>query len=160
MIKYYKLNDLLNRRGMKKTDLLDIISSPTLAKLSKGETIKTDVIDRICKKLNCQPEDIMEYVPDEEVYNPSEYLPGIKLPVIKKHVKIPLEKPWEEIITEEEIELFWNHYEEFHNAISKEMFTKILYTCAYTGKDNKLRINADNMAILLKEYADMSKVDI
>ena len=67
MIRYYKLNDLLNRRGMKKTDLLDIISSPTLAKLSKGETIKTDVIDRICKKLNCQPADIMEYVPDEKI---------------------------------------------------------------------------------------------
>ena len=66
MIRYYKLNDLLNRRGMKKTDLLDIISSPTLAKLSKGETIKTDVIDRICKKLNCQPADIMEYVPEEK----------------------------------------------------------------------------------------------
>lgn len=61
MIKYYKLFDLLNRRGMKKTDLLKIISSPTLAKLSKGETIKTDIIDKICEYLNVQPGDIMEY---------------------------------------------------------------------------------------------------
>lgn len=64
MIKYYKLFDILNRRNMKKTDLLNIISSPTLAKLSKGETIKTDIIDKICNYLKCQPGDIMEYIDD------------------------------------------------------------------------------------------------
>lgn len=61
-IKYYKLFDLLARRDMKKTDLLDIISSPTLAKLSKGETVTTEVIAKICQFLNCQPGDIMEYI--------------------------------------------------------------------------------------------------
>jgi putative transcriptional regulator len=60
MIKFYKLFDLLNRKGMKKTDLLNIISSPTLAKLSKGEIITTEVIEKICNYLNCQPGDIME----------------------------------------------------------------------------------------------------
>ena len=67
MIRYYKLFDLLNRRGLKKTDLLDIVSSPTLAKISKGKNIQTDVIDKICKALDCQPGDIMEYVPEEDV---------------------------------------------------------------------------------------------
>lgn len=64
-MKYYKLFDLLTRKGMKKTDLLNnkIISSPTLAKLSKGETVTTEVLSNICEYLNCQPEDIMEYVP-------------------------------------------------------------------------------------------------
>lgn len=66
MIRYYRLFDLLNRRGMKKTDLLEIISSPTLAKLSKGEVIKTDIIDKICLFLKCQPEDIMEVISDIE----------------------------------------------------------------------------------------------
>lgn len=61
-IKYYKLFDLLTRRNMKKTDLLTILSSPTLAKLSKGETVTTEVIAKICKFLNCQPGDIMEYI--------------------------------------------------------------------------------------------------
>lgn len=61
MMKYYKLFDLLTRRGMKKTDLLSIISAPTLAKLSKGETVKTDVLCKICELLDCQPGDIMEY---------------------------------------------------------------------------------------------------
>ena len=64
MIYYFKLFDMLNRRGMKKTDLLKIISSPTLAKLSKGEVVKTDIIDRICLFMNCQPGDIMECVAD------------------------------------------------------------------------------------------------
>ncbi len=40
MMKYYRLFDLLARRDMKKTDLLSVISAPTLAKLSKGETVK------------------------------------------------------------------------------------------------------------------------
>lgn len=57
---------MLQRRGMKKTDLLEVISSPTLAKLSKGEVVTTKVIDSICEHLNCQPGDIMEYVKGEE----------------------------------------------------------------------------------------------
>ena len=65
MIRYYKLFDFLRRKGMKKTDLLQIISSPTLAKLSKGEVVNMAIIDRICIYLKCQPGDIMECVPDE-----------------------------------------------------------------------------------------------
>lgn len=65
MIKYYKLFDLLARQELKKTDLLKIMSSPTLAKLGKGESITTKVIDDICQFLNCQPGDIMEFIPDQ-----------------------------------------------------------------------------------------------
>lgn len=67
-IKYYKLFDLLNRKGLKKGDLMKMadISSPTMAKLAKNEIVQTDIISRICKALNCQPGDIMEYVPEEE----------------------------------------------------------------------------------------------
>lgn len=61
MMKYYKLFDLLTRRGMKKTDLLSVISAPTLARLSKGESTTTDILCRICIFLDCQPGDIMEY---------------------------------------------------------------------------------------------------
>jgi len=67
-IKYFKLFDILQRRGLKKTDLLTLagISSPTLAKLSKGETVTTEVISKICKALEVQPADIMEFI-DEEI---------------------------------------------------------------------------------------------
>lgn len=68
MLRFYKLFDLLNRRGLKKTDLYDIagLTSPVLAKLSKGEPVNSKTIDKICKGLNCQPGDIMEYIPDKE----------------------------------------------------------------------------------------------
>ena len=64
-IRYYRLFDFLQRRNMKKTDLLTVanISSPTLAKLTKGETITTEIIEKICTALNCQPGDIMEHEP-------------------------------------------------------------------------------------------------
>ena len=62
-IKLYKLWDVLTRRGMKKTDLLQVISSSTLAKLAKSESVTTEVIAKICKFLNCQPGDLMEYEP-------------------------------------------------------------------------------------------------
>ena len=68
MIKYYKLLDVLNRREMTKEELrikLNL-SSATIAKISKNEFISLRDINDICKFLNCQPGDIMEYVPDKE----------------------------------------------------------------------------------------------
>lgn len=64
-MKYYKLFDLLQRRGLKKKDLLDVISEPTLAKLSKGESVSTSILSAICHKLNCDVGDIMEYEHDD-----------------------------------------------------------------------------------------------
>lgn len=66
MMRYFKLFDLLARRGMKKTDLLQWISSPTLAKLGKGDSVTTDVLCKICAALNVQPGEIMEYQPEEK----------------------------------------------------------------------------------------------
>ena len=65
-IKLYKLMDLLNRKEMNKGQLQAMaeISSATVAKLSAHKAVSLDVIDRICKVLDCQPGDIMEYVPD------------------------------------------------------------------------------------------------
>ena len=68
MIKYYKLLDVLNRRELTKEELrikLNL-SSATIAKISKNEFISLRVVNDICKFLNCQPGDIMEYVPDKE----------------------------------------------------------------------------------------------
>ncbi len=62
MIKYYKLFDLMSRKGMKKTDLRKVISPKTAAKLSKGEYVGGETIEKLCKLLHCQPGNIMEYV--------------------------------------------------------------------------------------------------
>ncbi len=60
-IKFYKLFDLLNRKGMKKSDLLEVLSSATITKIAKHEIVTTDTIGRICEFLHCQPGDIIEY---------------------------------------------------------------------------------------------------
>ena len=83
MIRYYKLFDLLNRRGMNKSDLLDIISSKTIAKLSKGANLQTDVIDKICIYLGCQPSDIMEVITEDDLIDQQGVKKGT---LIKKNV--------------------------------------------------------------------------
>ena len=62
-ITYNKLWDLLEQRNLKKKDLMTIahIGHQTVAKLSKNKTINTQIINKICKSLNCNVEDIMEY---------------------------------------------------------------------------------------------------
>ncbi|MGP1508487.1 MAG: helix-turn-helix domain-containing protein [Sphaerochaeta sp.] len=64
MLRYYKLWDILNRKNMTKTELAlqAGFSKVTLTKLIKGEQVQTDIICKICKFLNVQPCDIMEYV--------------------------------------------------------------------------------------------------
>lgn len=67
MLNYTKLWLLLENRGMKKTDLKQVISGSTLAKLGKNETISSDIIEKLCKFLKCQPGDIMEYIDEEQM---------------------------------------------------------------------------------------------
>ena len=66
-IRFFKLFDLLQRRGIKKTELASMagISAPTLAKLTKGQVVTTEVIQKICVALEVQPGDIMELVEDD-----------------------------------------------------------------------------------------------
>lgn len=42
------------------------ISSASIAKLGKGENVKTEILLRICKVLECDISDIMEFVPDKD----------------------------------------------------------------------------------------------
>lgn len=67
-ISYNKLWKMLIDKGMKKNDLKEIagISSASIAKLGKGENITTDVLIKICESMNCQLEDIMETIQDDE----------------------------------------------------------------------------------------------
>ena len=67
-ISYNKLWKLLIDKGMKKVELRDAanISSGTLAKLGKNESVTTDVLVRICHVLNCDIGDIMEVLPEQK----------------------------------------------------------------------------------------------
>lgn len=42
-----------------------LLSEGTLQSLREGKYISMDAISKICKLLNCQPGDIIEYVDDE-----------------------------------------------------------------------------------------------
>ena len=68
-VSYIKLWKLLLDKNMKKTDLIPVakITSATLARLSKNETVRMDVMTRICNALSCDIGDIMEVVPDSQV---------------------------------------------------------------------------------------------
>lgn len=68
MIKYYKLLDVLNRRSMTKEELRQqiSISSATMSKISSHKPVSLEVIDKICDALNCQPGDIIEFVPNNK----------------------------------------------------------------------------------------------
>ena len=65
---YNKLFKLLIDKSMRKTEFGKAvgISQGTLAKLSKNETVSMDVINRICRTLNCTVDDIMDIVPSPE----------------------------------------------------------------------------------------------
>ena len=58
---------MLESKGMKRTDLKEVISGNTLAKLGKNETISSGVIEKLCEFLDCQPGDIMEYISEKNV---------------------------------------------------------------------------------------------
>lgn len=43
-----------------------VFGEATIQKIRNGEILVANQLSMICKLLNCQPGDIMEYVPDEE----------------------------------------------------------------------------------------------
>lgn len=67
-VSYKKLWHLLIDKDMRKQDLrvASGIAPASLAKLSKGDTVTTETLEKICKALNCDIGDIIEIVPDEK----------------------------------------------------------------------------------------------
>ena len=71
-ISMMKLQDIMDEKGLKKFDLRKagfnphIIDKILSGNLNKSKRVDTETINRLCKYLNCQPADIMEYVEDNE----------------------------------------------------------------------------------------------
>lgn len=66
-ISYKKLFELMETKGIKKIDLRKNGLSPTIVdRLIKNSNVNTSTIIELCKILNCQPSDIMEYIPDDK----------------------------------------------------------------------------------------------
>jgi len=62
------LDVVLAKRKMKSKDLAEIIGITTanlsILKSGKAKAIRFSTLDAICKALDCQPSDILEYVED------------------------------------------------------------------------------------------------
>ena len=63
-IKYDKLIKLMNENGITSYTIKKdkIIGQATYKKIREGGDIDTRTIEKLCRLLNCQPGDIMEYV--------------------------------------------------------------------------------------------------
>lgn len=66
-ISYKKLWKLLIDKNMIKKDLRLAagLSTNVIAKLGKNENVSTEVLGKICKVLNCEITDIMEFVDED-----------------------------------------------------------------------------------------------
>lgn len=72
---YDKLWKLLIDKKMTKENFRILIkaSPTTIAAMGKGGGISPKVLERICTAFNCQPGDIMEYVPTANQNNETMY---------------------------------------------------------------------------------------
>lgn len=72
MISYAPLWKTMEKRGAT-TYTLQVkgnISSSTVRRLKAGESVSTNTIDALCRLLNCTPDDVIQYLPDDENQNP------------------------------------------------------------------------------------------
>ena len=62
------LDVMLAKRKMKSKDLAEIVGITTanlsILKSGKAKAIRFSTLEAICKALNCQPSDILEYIKD------------------------------------------------------------------------------------------------
>ena len=63
-----KLKAVLAEKGIKQKDLVECtgIRQPTLSAMNNNvaKHIPLDVLDKLCEALDCQPADLLEYVPN------------------------------------------------------------------------------------------------
>ena len=66
----FKLKVLLAMNNMTQKQVSEMVGirQPTISAICTGQIkeIPVHLLEKLCRVLNCQPNDIMEYVPDEE----------------------------------------------------------------------------------------------
>ena len=68
-ISYNKMWKLLIDKNMKRKDLKEKaeVSQNVMARLSKNQAVTMDTMGKICKVLQCDIGDVMEFIPEEDV---------------------------------------------------------------------------------------------
>ena len=63
------LDSVLEKRGMKSYELAEAINITTanlsILKTGKAKAVRFSTLEAICKVLNCQPGDILEYIQED-----------------------------------------------------------------------------------------------
>lgn len=67
-ISYDKLFQLMEQQHIKKIDLRTKygFNPKTVDSLVKGRSVTVDTLIDLCKIFNCQPGDLLEYIPEQE----------------------------------------------------------------------------------------------
>ena len=70
MIKYDRLWRTMEARGVNQYDLYTHhnVNRSLLDRLRNNKNVETNTIDKLCNILNCSVEDIMEHIPDNNVF--------------------------------------------------------------------------------------------
>ena len=68
MISYNKLWQVMKDKGVTQYMLIKNhhVSAGQLTRLRRNESVSTHTIEVFCKILDCQPGDLMSYIPDEK----------------------------------------------------------------------------------------------
>lgn len=68
MIVYTKLLAMMKEKGLTtyKIRKESIISQRALSSIIHNQSITMETVNKLCAALNCQPGDILEYIPDEQ----------------------------------------------------------------------------------------------
>lgn len=71
-ISYKKLLKIFNEKGINTYTIKrdNIIGQASWKKIHEGGHIDTRTIEKLCKYFNCQPGDILEYIPENEEETP------------------------------------------------------------------------------------------
>lgn len=71
-----KLDEMLEKRNMSVTELAQKVgitmANISVLKNNKARAIRFSTLDAICKALDCQPGDILEYIEEDELVNAEE----------------------------------------------------------------------------------------
>ena len=70
MIKYDRLWETMKRRGITQYSLYTHynVNRSQINRLRHNQNVETNTLDRLCNILQCNIEDIMEHIPDENQF--------------------------------------------------------------------------------------------
>ena len=122
-VNYDKLWSLLIQKGMTRTQMRDLtgITTNTLAKMGKNESIQVEVLGKICVALNCKLDDVVDFDGSCEKYIP---LPNIDLGELE--------------CCEEFERLGHEHLYDFPHPVTRKSVQQYLYECVVSCKLTKV----------------------